>query len=217
MCVFFHPPNKTFFREEAKWASLAELGPARARCLVRYTFCFVGKLSDLVCKVILLRMVELSGGNIFIDGVNIREIGLHVLRSKVAIIPQEPTLFSCVPCALFVCVQVVFFFSCFGFLRSCSIRENLDPFNHYSDEQVWEVLSMAGMKEAVEKDGGLAAPVTEDGTNYSLGQRQLLCMVGAFSRCCICLLFSLTIPCLLGPRSVATTQDSFDGRSNCIR
>ncbi len=114
-----------------------------------------GKSSMLV---ILLRMAELSGGAIRIDGVDISKIGLHDLRSRIAIIPQDPTLFS------------------------GTVRSNLDPFNQYTNEQVWEVLRLAQMKDIVERDGGLEAVVQEDGSNFSLGQRQLLCMGRALLR-----------------------------------
>ncbi len=84
-----------------------------------------GKSSMLV---ILLRMAELTSGAVRIDGVDIGTIGLHDLRSRVAIIPQDPTLFS------------------------GTVRSNLDPFNQYSNEQVWEVLRLAQMKEVVERE-----------------------------------------------------------------
>lgn len=114
-----------------------------------------GKSSVLV---ILLRIAELSGGSILIDGVDISKIGLHDLRSKVGIIPQDPTIFT------------------------GTIRSNLDPFHEYSNEEVWEALSQAQLVETIEKDGGLEAEVKEDGQNYSLGQRQLLCLARTLLR-----------------------------------
>jgi ATP-binding cassette, subfamily C (CFTR/MRP), member 1 len=69
--------------------------------------------SSLVTAI--LRLVELDGGRVFIDGVDVSAIGLRRLRSCVAVIPQDPVLFS------------------------GTIRSNLDPFNLYTDEQCWEV------------------------------------------------------------------------------
>ncbi|PIO34166.1 hypothetical protein AB205_0147260, partial [Aquarana catesbeiana] len=75
--------------------------------------------------IALFRLVELSGGCIKIDGVKICDIGLADLRSKLAIIPQEPVLFS------------------------GTVRSNLDPFNQYSEEQIWDSLERTHMKECV--------------------------------------------------------------------
>lgn len=93
-----------------------------------------------------------------IVGINIATIGLHDLRSRVAIIPQEPTLFS------------------------GTIRTNLDPFNSHSNEELWEVLKLCGLFELVASQEGLETSVQEDGVNFSLGQRQLLCMGRALLR-----------------------------------
>ena len=76
------------------------------------------------------------------------------MREAIQIIPQEPVLFT------------------------GTIRENLDMEGKYSDEAVWEVLDRIGMKEYVESLGeeNLSAPVTENGENLSVGQRQLICL-----------------------------------------
>uniref|UniRef100_A0A8C2LWX6 ABC-type glutathione-S-conjugate transporter n=1 Tax=Cricetulus griseus TaxID=10029 RepID=A0A8C2LWX6_CRIGR len=109
-----------------------------------------GKSSLTNC---LFRILESAGGQIIIDGVDIASVGLHDLRGKLTIIPQDPILFS------------------------GSLRMNLDPFNKYSDEEVWKALELAHLKSFV--DGlqlGLYHEVTEGGDNLSIGQRQLLCL-----------------------------------------
>lgn len=76
----------------------------------------------------LFRMIEPAEGKIVIDGVNISDIGLHDLRSNITIIPQEPVLFS------------------------GSLRFNLDPFNKFSDADLWQSLEMAHLKVIVCKE-----------------------------------------------------------------
>ncbi|XP_069668827.1 probable multidrug resistance-associated protein lethal(2)03659 isoform X2 [Periplaneta americana] len=107
----------------------------------------------------LFRLVDLSEGSIQIDGVTTASIGLHDLRSKISIIPQEPALFS------------------------GTLRENLDPFNEYSDSALWAALSEVEMKQLVdEQSAGLSQNVLEGGSNFSVGQRQLLCLARAIVR-----------------------------------
>lgn len=99
----------------------------------------------------LFRIIESAGGRIVIDGQEISKLGLHSLRSRLTIIPQDPVLFS------------------------GTLRMNLDPFDIYSDEDIWLSLEHAHLKHFVK---GLAAginhEVSEGGENLSVGQRQLV-------------------------------------------
>lgn len=101
----------------------------------------------------LFRVVEPTQGSITIDGVDICKIGLHDLRSRLSIIPQDPTMFE------------------------GTVRGNLDPLNQYPDAQIWEVLDKCQLGGIVRgKDEKLEYPVVEGGENWSVGQRQLFCL-----------------------------------------
>ncbi|KAI9355946.1 P-loop containing nucleoside triphosphate hydrolase protein [Zopfochytrium polystomum] len=104
----------------------------------------------------LFRMVEISDGKVTIDGIDASTLGLFDLRKNLAIIPQDPVLFT------------------------GTYRSNLDPFSEYDDNQLWDALERAGLKsKVVEDDKGLEGKVTEGGENLSVGQRQLLCLARA--------------------------------------
>ncbi|XP_029126430.1 ABC transporter C family member 10 [Cajanus cajan] len=107
----------------------------------------------------LFRLVEPAGGKIIVDGIDISSIGLHDLRSRFGIIPQDPTLFN------------------------GTVRYNLDPLSQHSDQEIWEVLGKCQLQEAVqEKEEGLDSSVVEAGANWSMGQRQLFCLGRALLR-----------------------------------
>lgn len=90
----------------------------------------------------LFRIIEAAEGQIVVDGINLAEIGLHDLRSNLTIIPQDPVLFS------------------------GTLRFNLDPFNHYSDGDIWKTLEMANLKEfATAHNEQLNYIITEGGDN----------------------------------------------------
>ncbi len=104
----------------------------------------------------LLRIVEAAEGKIIIDGIDVSKIGLEDLRTKIAIIPQEPILFV------------------------GTIRENVDLFQKNTDQEIWQALDSVHLGEFIRKfPQKLDAPVIDNGKNFSVGQRQLFCICRA--------------------------------------
>ncbi|KAJ1856297.1 hypothetical protein GGH12_004868 [Coemansia sp. RSA 1822] len=104
----------------------------------------------------LFRIIEAASGQILLDGEDIAKYGLFDVRSKLSIIPQDPVLFA------------------------GTVRENLDPFNNYSDQNIWQALEHAHLADFIRtKDERLEFVVTQSGENFSVGQRQLICLARA--------------------------------------
>jgi ABC-type multidrug transport system fused ATPase/permease subunit len=148
----------------------------------------------------LFRMVELAQGSIELDGLDISSIGLNDLRSRMAIIPQDPTLFA------------------------GTVRSNLDPFQTRTDLELWSALRQAHLieeettskTEAGQNQVTLDTTVEEGGTNFSLGQRQLLALARALvrnSRIVICDEATSSIVFETDLKIQKAISDGFQGRT----
>ncbi|XP_048138473.1 ABC transporter C family member 4 [Rhodamnia argentea] len=102
---------------------------------------------------VFFRLVEPTAGQIIIDGIDICALGLHDLRSRFGIIPQEPVLFE------------------------GTVRSNIDPVGQYTEEEIWKSLERCQLKDVIaSKPDKLDSLVVDNGDNWSVGQRQLLCL-----------------------------------------
>ena len=125
------------------------------QCVVLVRFLLGAGKSTLMAA--LMRLVELDGGKIVMDGVDTSKLGLRRLRSSIAVIPQDPVLFS------------------------GTVGTNLDPFDNYTEGELLDVLERVGLwnSDGPSAVSSVGDKVLQDGSNFSVGQRQLLVIARA--------------------------------------
>ena len=114
-----------------------------------------GKSTLCLC---LFRILEAEEGQIFIDGVDISTIGLDLLRNSITIIPQDPCLME------------------------GTLKENIDPFNKSNNSEIIKILKDIGFEYIEEDDKILDKNIEQNGSNLSVGQKQLICIARALLR-----------------------------------
>lgn len=100
----------------------------------------------------MLRVAPVQRGNIYIDEIDIATLPIKKLREQIAVVPQDPFLFS------------------------ATVRENIDPTGIYLDSQIWDCVGKCLATPLIQSMGGLGAYIDAGGTNLSSGQKQLLCL-----------------------------------------
>ncbi|KAL1122346.1 hypothetical protein AAG570_003751, partial [Ranatra chinensis] len=104
----------------------------------------------------LFRLVDLSQGSIKVDNIDTSTMNVSLLRNRLTIVPQEPVLFT------------------------NTIRKNVDPGEKYADEEIWSALEKVGLKDRVSSyNTKLDTQVSTSGENFSVGEKQLLCLARA--------------------------------------
>ena len=103
----------------------------------------------------LFRILEATTGKILIDNVDISTIGLELLRDSIAFIPQDPKLID------------------------GTLRENIDPLGQYLDDEIIFYLNLVGLAYLLDEEIGLEGEIEADGTNFSVGEKQLICITRA--------------------------------------
>ena len=124
----------------------------------------------------LFRLVELSSGNIKVDNLDIATLDLDILRRRLSVIPQDPVFFlgtiRYVLNSIFICNCK---YNLFNLVLCICFRYNLDPGGLYPDSEIWSALEKTQLKDKISNlDNKLETQVSENGDNFSAGEKQLL-------------------------------------------